>query len=71
MDETAYIGIGLPRVEQLPPGIIVKEDLDGTRNRPVDRADSLRVRPTLVRRRNGEDRACPRCAAMVLVEPID
>ena len=71
VDETAYIGVTLPRVEQLPPGIIVKEDVMG-------RATGqwiVQIRCECGRRwfdvRMVKTAQCPRCETMVVVEPIE
>ena len=71
MDEPAYPGIGLPRIEQLPPGILVEEASMG-------RATGqwiVQIRCECGRRwfdvEMVKTARCPRCAAMVLIEPID
>lgn len=70
-DDTAYIGAPLPRVEQLPPGIIVKEDVMG-------RATGqwiVQIRCECGRRwfdvQMVKTARCPRCESMVVVDPID
>ena len=70
-EETAYIGVPLPRVEQMPPGIIVKEDVMG-------RATGqwiVQIRCECGRRwfdvQMVKTARCPRCENMVVVDPID
>lgn len=70
MDESGFAG-ALPRIEQLPPGILVEEASMG-------RATGqwiVQIRCECGRRwfdvemvKTGR---CPRCASMVLVEPIE
>jgi hypothetical protein len=69
-EETAYLGAPLPRIEQLPPGIIVKEDVMG-------RATGqwiVQIRCECGRRwfdvEMVKTARCPRCENMVVVEPI-
>lgn len=69
-DETAYIGGSLPRIEQLPAGIIVKEDVMG-------RATGqwiVQIRCECGRRwfdvEMVKTARCPRCENMVVIEPI-
>ena len=70
-EDTAYIGAPLPRVEQLPPGMIVKEDVMG-------RATGqwiVQIRCECGRRwfdvQMVKTARCPRCDSMVVVDPID
>ena len=70
-EDTAYIGAPLARVEQMPPGIIVKEDVMG-------RATGqwiVQIRCECGRRwfdvAMVKTARCPRCENMVVVDPID
>jgi hypothetical protein len=70
-EETSYIYGPLPRVEQLPPGIIVKEDVMG-------RATGqwiVQIRCECGRRwfdvQMVKTARCPRCENMVVVDAID
>jgi hypothetical protein len=69
-DDTAFIGAPLPRIEQIPPGIIVKEDVMG-------RATGqwiVQIRCECGRRwfdvEMVKTARCPRCENMVVIEPI-
>jgi hypothetical protein len=69
-EDTTYLGAPLPRIEQLPPGIIVKEDVMG-------RATGqwiVQIRCECGRRwfdvEMVKTARCPRCENMVVVEPI-
>jgi hypothetical protein len=71
LEETAYIGAPLPRIEQLPQGIIVKEGVMG-------RATGqwiVQIRCECGRRwfdvQMVKTARCPRCEAMVVVDAID
>ena len=70
-EDTAYIGAPLPRVEQIPPGIIVKEGVMG-------RATGqwiVQIRCECGRRwfdvSMVKTARCPRCESMVVIDPID
>jgi hypothetical protein len=69
-DETTYLGEPLPRIEQLPPGILVKEDVMG-------RATGqwiVQIRCECGRRwfdvAMVKTARCPSCENMVVIEPI-
>jgi hypothetical protein len=69
-EDTAYLGAPLPRIEQLPEGIVVKEDLMG-------RATGqwiVQIRCECGRRwfdvEMVQTARCPRCDAMLIVEPM-
>jgi hypothetical protein len=70
-EDTAYIGAPLPRIEQIPSGIIVKEDVMG-------RATGqwiVQIRCECGRRwfdvKMVKTARCPRCENMVVVAPIE
>ena len=71
LDETTFLGAPLPRIEQLPQGIIVKEGVMG-------RATGqwiVQIRCECGRRwfdvQMVKTARCPRCEAMVVIEAID
>jgi hypothetical protein len=71
LDEPTYGGVPLPRIEQLPPGIVVEEASMG-------RATGqwiVQIRCECGRRwfdvEMVKTARCPRCESLVLIEPIE
>jgi hypothetical protein len=71
MEDTAYLGAPLPRIEQIPPGIVVEEAEMG-------RATGqwiVQIRCECGRRwfdvEMVKTARCPRCNVMLIVEPVD
>lgn len=70
-DDTAFLGAPLPRIEQLPRGIIVEE---GEMGRATGQW-IVQIRCDCGRRwfdvQMVKTARCPRCESMVVVDPID
>jgi hypothetical protein len=70
-EDTAFIGVPLPRIEQLPPGMIVEEGEMGHATGQW----IVQVRCDCGRRwfdvKMVKTARCPRCEMMVVIEAID
>lgn len=70
-EDTAYIGAPLPRIEQLPPGMLVEEGEMGHATGQW----IVQIRCDCGRRwfdvKMVKTARCPRCESMVVVEAID